>query len=438
LAGSPAVWNTAMVFFQAALLAGYAYAHLAIDRLGVRRQSAWHLLILLGPLCVLPLALPAQWTPPTQSNPIPWLLGVMAVTVGVPFFALSTTAPVLQKWFAATRHRAAADPYFLYAVSNVGSMLALLGYPLVVEPHFSVAQQSRYWMWGYGLLVGLIGLCAAGLWRSQAGKPSSARPADPAPGTAEKLPLRRRLRWALLAFVPSSLMLSVTTFLSSDVAVVPLMWVIPLALYLLTFILVFARRTLLPQSGLARVFPMLVVALVLLFNLQATQPIAGLMLLHLATFFVGAMLCHAQLAADRPAPVHLTPFYLWMSVGGVLGGIFNALVAPLIFNSIVEYPLTLMLACVVGLRAARDDSSLARMKDWVWPGLFGLGTAGIILLGEKLHFATNAVVTGLLLGVPTLICYLFSRSPASLCPGGGRAAARGQLLSRRKRARVAG
>ncbi len=433
LGGSPAVWNTAMVFFQSALLAGYAYAHGGAARLGVRRQAWLHLVVLLLPLAVLPIAIPGGWSPPTSGNPSWWLLGLMTVAVGLPFFAVSATSPLLQQWFAATGHRQAGDPYFLYAASNIGSMVALLSYPLFVEPHFHLAQQSHYWTWGYGLLVLLIAGCAAWLWRPGNGGAARVAGASAAiPRTSEKLTMQRRLHWVLLAFVPSSLMLGVTTYLSSDIAVVPLLWVIPLAIYLLSFILVFARREIIPRMLLTRAFPILLVALVMLFNMQAAEPIAGLMLLHLGTFFVAAMLCHGRLAADRPSAAHLTQFYLWMSVGGVLGGMFNALVAPMIFDSIAEYPLVLMLACVAGLRAEGAAAVPAPVKDWVWPVVLGAAATALVMLVQGSRFRTDAAITGLLFGIPALVCYFFSRRPLRFALGIGAILLAGSFFQREK------
>ena len=439
LGGSPAVWNTAMVFFQAALLAGYAYAHAGAAWLGVRRHAALHLVVLLLPLAVLPIAIPAGWTPPTQGNPSPWLLGLMAVAVGLPFFAVSATSPLLQRWFAATGHRQASDPYFLYAASNLGSMAALLAYPFLVEPHLRLAQQSRLWMWAYWLLVALIAACAAMLWKTEGTSEQKIQTPKSKLQNRESLPAARRLRWVFLAFVPSSLMLGVTTYLSSDIAVVPLMWIVPLALYLLTFILAFARREWIPRLLLVRAFPMFVIALVLLYNLQAAEPIGGLIALHLLTFFVGELLCHGRLAADRPAPEHLTEFYLWLSVGGVLGGGFNALLAPVIFHSIVEYPLALVLACVAGLGLAASDTSAFRsaglpaaLRACVMPVIFGVVTTALVLFVERTPYRTNPVVTGLLFGVPALVCFLFSRQPLRFAVGVGALFVAGSFFQREK------
>lgn len=232
----------------------------------------------------------------------------MVVAVGAPLFAVSTTSPLLQRWFAASGHRRAADPYFLYAASNLGSLLALLSYPLWLEPNLSFIQQSRLWQWGYVALAALLAACALGLWKSASRAPPDVV-ASVVARSVETLSSRRRLRWVLLSFAPSSLMLGVTTYLSSEVAVVPLLWIIPLALYLLTFVLVFASRPILPEPLLVRALPVAFVALVMVINLQGTQPIGWLMLLHVVAFFLATMLCHGRLAADRPETAHLTEFF---------------------------------------------------------------------------------------------------------------------------------
>jgi len=415
LGGSPAVWNTAMVFYQSALLAAYGYAHVSTTRLGVRRQAAWHLVLLAVPLAFLPVAVPAAWPAPPSSAPLPWLLGLMAAAVGLPFFAIAATSPLLQKWFAGTSHRRAADPYFLYVASNAGSMLALLSYPVLVEPRWRLAEQSRGWMWAYGLLVLLTAACAVCLWKSPAPAAASA-PAVPARLLPDRPAGRRRLHWAWLAFVPSSLLLSVTTYLSSDVAVVPLLWIVPLAIYLLTFILAFARRPLLPRPWLARALPLLLAPLVMTLNMKPSQPMGALMLLHLATFFVAATLCHTILAADRPPAAHLTEFYVWISIGGAVGGLFNALIAPVIFHSVVEYPLMLVLVCLADVPIGpRPWRSL--LGELPGPALLALGTAGAILAVHASRLRADALTGGLLFAVPTLLCFLFSHRPLRFALG---------------------
>jgi hypothetical protein len=248
LGGTPAVWNTCMLFYQAALLGGYGYVHLLNSRVEPRKQLLVHLALLAAPLLLLPIGLPPGWTPPDQSNPVLWVLLLLTVAIGLPFFVLSTTAPLLQKWFSWTDHPSARDPYFLYAASNAGSMLALLGYPLFIEPWLPLrgtqgVTQTRLWSAGYGLLVLLIGLCAwyvrraQAVWMAETPHESSA-PAVPAPSP---LTAPTCARWILLAFIPSSLLLGATTHLTLNVAAIPLLWVVPLALYLLSFIIVFAK-----------------------------------------------------------------------------------------------------------------------------------------------------------------------------------------------------
>ncbi|MBM4285084.1 MAG: hypothetical protein FJ128_07525 [Deltaproteobacteria bacterium] len=412
LGGSPAVWNTCMVFFQAVLLAGYAYSHLTPRWLGVRRQAVAHLGLLLLIALTLPLALPSGQHPPTAGNPIPWLLLMLALAVGLPFFILSTTAPLLQKWFAHTTHTHAGDPYFLYGASNLGSMTALAGYLVLVEPYLPLGSQARFWSAGYGALAVLVFGCAVLLWRSPASSPAAAATtspitgADPAPPT-----LGRRLYWVLLALVPSSLMLGVTNHITTDIAAVPLLWVIPMALYLLTFVLVFARRPLLPHRLMVggETFAVLLVAI---FFAVPTRGVWLLFPLHLAAFFLMAMVCHGELMKSRPDPAHLTEFYLWLSVGGVLGGIFNALVAPVAFSSLVEYPLAIVMACLLRPSEARSPGGL---RPWL------LDLSLPLYLGLLLVAVTAGILVGLerLLGkiVPdsAFLVFLATTSIAGLC-----------------------
>jgi len=341
LGGSPGVWNTAMVFFQAMLLGGYAYAHLTTKFLSVRAQAMVHIILLAVCTIVLPVAIPEAWSnPPATENPIPWMLGMMAVAIGGPFFVLAGTAPMLQRWFSTTDHPDAQNPYFLYAASNAGSMVALLGYPIVIEPLLGLQQQSQFWMYGYLLLIALI--AAAGF---MARKPAATMAYDPhLPANSTVPTTRMRLLWLMLSFIPSSLMLGVTSYITTDVASAPLLWVLPLALYLLTFIIVFARRCTLtvPTAFKWQSFVMVLVALMFIrdpFTIKAIS--VGL---HLVAFFLCALTCHLALAHRRPTPQYLTEFYLIMSLGGVLGGIFNSLIAPFLFVIPLEYSLILCLS----------------------------------------------------------------------------------------------
>jgi spermidine synthase len=343
LGGTPAVWNTCMLFFQAALLGGYLYAHVGAKRLGVRRQAAVHVALLAVAAALLPISV-AGAAPQGGAAPIPWLLLLMLTTVGLPFFALSATGPMLQKWFAGTGHPGAANPYWLYAASNLGSMIALLGYPFVMEPRLRLMEQSRVWAAGYALLAVLMAACAYLLWRLA---PAGAATADDAPAEeAAPLPGRVKALWVALAFVPSSLLLSVTTFITTDVTPAPLLWVVPLALYLLTFTLAFATRPPLRHRWVLAVQPFLIGTVALLMMHAWTREPVLVIAIHLLVFFVIALVCHGELARRRPPVVHLTAFYLWISVGGVLGGIFNVLVAPVLFSRLWEYPIVLTLACL--------------------------------------------------------------------------------------------
>lgn len=372
LGGSPAVWNTAMVFFQAALLAGYAYAHALAKYLPLKRQVVVHLTVLAVASLALPVALPAGWTPPRESNPVLWLIGYLVVGVGMPFFVVSATAPLLQGWFSQGDHHHAEDPYFLYGASNLGSVLALLGFPLILEPEWTLGQQGWGWALGYGALASMIALCGRWAWRQPPPTDDEDDSATPAPAWP------RRLHWLALAFVPSSLLLGVTTHITTDLAAIPLLWVAPLLLYLLTFVIVFARRPLLPHGWMVALQPLLLAPLALYFS--ATAPIEALFPLHLAAFFVTAMVCHGELAARRPAADHLTEFYLWLSAGGVLGGMFNALIAPIVFNGVYEYPLIVAVACLLRPPALNLGASRWWM-DLLAPAVL----AGGLFAGKSWH-----------------------------------------------------
>jgi hypothetical protein len=416
LGGTPAVWNTCMVFFQAALLLGYAYSHALSTWLGSRRGSVVHLAVMLLPALVLPIAIgdDAFRSAAASDHPVLVILGQLSLGVGLPFFVLSTTAPLLQRWFSDTGHPAARDPYFLYAASNVGSMVALLGYPLVVEPILPLDGQSWYWMWGYAVFAALVAACAATLWRNRTPAPEASVTPEPE-RAADPLTWPRRLWWVFLSFVPSSLLLGCTTYISTDLAPIPLMWVVPLALYLLTFILVFAKRPPIPHQLASRVLPIAVLALVLQVLMVATQfrglPFWVLPLIHLFTFFVVALVGHGELAKDRPAPVHLTEFYLWMSVGGVLGGVFNALVAPVVFQhtGLTEYPLALVLGCLLRPRGKNADGTPHQTTVWdvILPAALCAGTVGLLLLTRALDMEPGPVRNGIAFGLPCVIAFTF-------------------------------
>ena len=448
LGGLPSVWNTCMVFFQAMLLLGYAYAHLSTHWLGQRRQAFLHLGLLLLPALVLPLGVAKSLVPGGETNPVFAVLMLLTVSVGLPFFLVSTTAPLLQSWFAHTSHPAARDPYFLYAASNVGSMLALLSYPFLIEPHLTLGNQQVSWTVGYGFLALLTAGCAMLLWRSpspglltDSAKESVRPPAADLPKT-DTITLGRALRWVALAFVPSSLLLGVTTYITTDIATIPLLWILPLALYLLTFILVFSRLPALVHTIMVLILPLalLMVAFLMLSHLRVWMSITILM--HLSVLFVVAMVCHGELAHDRPAAGSLTKFYLLMSLGGVLGGMFNALLAPVLFDSLAEYPVGLVLAALlmpslgkkparrwsldvlaldlllplgVALVALEFLSSFSASRRVISPERMEMISAQVSQMADRLSvwfgLKTFPLGTFLIFGIPLLVCYALGWRP---------------------------
>ena len=355
LGGTSQVWTTAMLFFQLCLLGGYAYAHGTTRYLSIKYQAILHLVLLAIFVVVLPFAIPDGWTPPENKNPTFWQLSLMAITVGGPFFVVSGCAPMLQRWFSVTPHKDAHDPYFLYGASNLGSMSALLAYPVVIEPLLSLSKQTQFWMYGYVILIASIFVCFLLIWNksnTQALKAATNQANDNASPITSSL----RLKWITLAFIPSSLMLGVTTFVTTDIASVPLLWVIPLALYIGTFILVFARKPLFRPEHLTLTSGLGVIALVMVMILIKEMYLypALLVSIHMLVFFIVALTCHTDLARSRPSAQHLTEFYLIMSFGGALGGIFNAIIAPNAFVLPVEYAIALGLAMF--MRYANDST----------------------------------------------------------------------------------
>ncbi len=434
LGGSPEVWNTALVFYQALLLGGYLYAHLSTTRMGFRRQILLHAGLMLLALFLLPVGIPRGWSPPSASNPIPWLLALFAVGVGFPFFMVTTSSPLLQRWFSLTGHQGASDPYFLYAAGNLGSVMGLLAYPTLAEPLLRVKEQALWWAVAYGGLVAMTGFCAFLLWRSRTSHPHCTNPgvqespqrfdpADEKSGSARReqgdgksalsrTPMARRLRWMALAFVPSSLMLSVTTYATTDIASVPMLWVIPLGIYLLTFVIAFSRRPIIPHHLVVKLMPIILVPLVVALAERGTDPIAAVIPLHLISFFLVAMTCHGELVRDRPAVAHLTEFYLYLSIGGVLGGSFNALLSPMIFKNVAEYPIVVALSCLfLPAEKNRGNSSATKVLDVAAPCLLGLATALLVITMQHFRVGPRPLAAAIMFGIPAVISFSFSRRP---------------------------
>ena len=401
LGGSAAVWTTCVLFFQATLLLGYLYAHVTLRWLGARRQALLHVVVMASAVALLPLRL-GSGTPAGDGSPVVWLLSTLAVRLGLAFFALATMAPVVQRWFATLPVPSASNPYFLYAASNTGSMLGLLAYPFLLEPWWGTGTQAIAWAVGYGLLLMLTAACAVYVRRD--GRTLPALPADGATSWTQKA------RWTALAFVPSSLMLGVTTHISTDLASIPLLWVLPLGLYLLTFVLVFATRQLYSRKLVARALPILVLIALVSVAFQSQSP--WLIPVHLATFFTAALACHDLLARARPDARDLTSFYLWMSFGGMLGGVFNTLLAPQVFTGIFEYPIVLVLACLL-----RPSPGYQRRRLEPW-GLFVASGVVPPLAGACL-WAIGQVPPGVSLGAALLVSSIL---PAALSVAANRRA----------------
>lgn len=340
LGGSPAVWNASMVFFQAALLVGYIYAHLLARLKDLKVQAALHAAVLGLAALALPLRVSGAFGPPDYAHPALWLLAVLAVSVGAPFAAASATAPLLQAWYARSGRADAHDPYYLYAASNLGSFAGLLAYPALIEPLLGLKAQAAAWQWGYWAVAALILTAAAAALLSggEQGALAQERAASPAPAPA------RRLYWMGAAAVPSALVLGVTLHISNSVGSTPLFWVLPLALYLATFVLAFSRSAerLAPAARAAYPFGLLLLLGSYLLPGQWVPVASG----NLAGFFLSALLCHLALARSRPAADRLTEFYFFVSLGGVIGGSAAALLAPLVFNNVYEYPLALAAAAL--------------------------------------------------------------------------------------------
>jgi hypothetical protein len=363
LGGSPAVWSVAMVFFQSLLLGGYAYAHY-LNLLENRAIAvAVHVVLLVAAFLTLPLSISTSFGTPPSSGYALWLLALFAMSIGLPFFALAANNPLLQAWFVRTGHPNAPDPYFLYASSNIGSFLALLSYPVLLEPMLTLRTQNMLWSGGYGLLIVLIAGCGWLLVRSPPvamAMPRSEQIAAPAPTW------QLRARWIFLAAVPSGLLIAITAHVSTDVAAVPLMWVLPLSLYLLTWVLVFQSRPLLPHTWMLALQPVAIAVIIALLAYSGTPKLLLMLAGHLVSFFVIAMACHGELARTRPSASHLTGFYVALSFGGMVGGLFAGLVSPYSFSWIAEYPILLALAVLCRPTA---EPRLASLNRWYWPFL---------------------------------------------------------------------
>lgn len=420
LGGAPAVWNSAMLVYQALLLGGYAYAHW-LGKLRVRSQAIVHLSLLAIAALMLPIHLVAGNPGPAES-PALWVPWLLLWSIGPLFFAVSAQAPLVQRWYAAAT--GGRDPYPLYAASNLGSFAGLLSYPLLVEPRMALAGQADLWSVGYVLLGAMMIACAfvlprAGVDTSEAGL------------VVERAPtLRARAFWVLLAFVPSGLMLSTTTFITTDIVAMPMLWVVPLGLYLLSFTIAFSER----RNAAALMVKLSPVVLLCIGGLSINnapgKPILTA-IIELVLLMTVAVTLHARMYDSRPAPAHLTSFYLAMSLGGVLGGIFSGLLAPLIFDWTYEHPILVLIAGLLVpqpilfpfverlweprgrrialtilmalLSAGIAYLAIARPFRWLWDsgptyGALALGVLTLFCIGRRLPFMIGLVAMILVFG----------------------------------------
>lgn len=392
LGGSPSVWAVSMVFFQAALLGGYTYAHVLNRYLDGTQALLTHIALLVIALFALPIALPAFAAEPPPGDAYFWLVGVLTLGVGLPFFAVSANAPLLQSWFARSGHSHAGDPYFLYGASNVGSMLALLSYPVLLEPVFGLSEQAALWAVGFGLLATLIAVCGTLMLAGSAtSAPAVSRSSPSSMETIEieSISTRDRTVWIALAFVPSALLVAFTTFLTTDIASAPFLWVLPLAAFLGTFIITFRDQPLIPHAFLLNRQAMIVGLAIF-----ATASVSAMawniaMAASLAAFLLVTLICHRELYLRRPAASKLTEFYLLMSLGGVLGGIFAALIAPKIFTTVFEFPLLLAVSLLM-----RPDILDDRFDRQAWWRATGWVVAIAAVLFAAMTLISSGVVEG--------------------------------------------
>lgn len=405
LGGAAAVWITCLLFFQLMLLTGYGYAHILERYAGVRGQALTHSIMMLAVFAFLPVG----FTPPSgasaSAHPSAWLLWELIKSVGLPFAVVSTTAPLLQNWLSKTPAGSARDPYFLYAISNAGSLIALLAYPLIVEPHIGVRIQSRWWLAGYAALTLMVLAAATLVWKTL----RQNLPAN-SPTAADAPTWRLRLFWLAAALVPSALMLAVTNHILLNLASVPFLWIIPLAVYLVTFMAAFGRRIHLSPAMLSRIVP---VILLVFFPFVAvsrgveTRYMWYLVAIHILILLAGALLCHTALAARRPSPRHLTEFYFWIALGGALGGAFTAVVAPSIFRTVVEYPL--LVALIAFFRESRNPDTEINGGDLILPAVLGFLVVGASKLMQwaSVDISADLKTTIAVDAAIVLIAYLF-------------------------------
>lgn len=386
--GSPGVWTTCMLFFQMLLLGGYAYAHVLCRVCRPRTQAIVHLVLLAAALATLPITPDDAWKPRVSGDPTWHILALLLVSLGLPYLVLAATGPLMQEWFRRTAP--GVSPYRLYALSNVGSLLALVSYPFYFETAFTRVAQAQFWSWGLVFYALCCGVCAWRIWRQApfnvAAQDNAAAAADGS-GVAALPPSRaQRLLWLALPACASILLLAVTNKMCQDVAPTPFLWVLPLALYLLSFIICFDSPRWYSRFYYTLALVVALVAVCQALFEGADMGIVRQIVTYSATLFVGCMICHGELYNLKPHPKHLTSFYLMIAAGGAIGGLFVALVAPAIFNN--YYEMHLSLALVVVLLLVISIRGKSALRPWRWRVLF------LLLAAAGLYGTTRAVHWG--------------------------------------------
>ena len=371
--GGPSVWTTCMLFFQLLLFGGYAYAHLLVLRLKPAAQVIVHVTLLVAALAVLPITPGEGWKPVTSDRPTASILVLLAACVGLPYFVLSSTGPLMQAWFR--RSYPGRSPYRLYALSNAGSLAALLSYPFVFEPSLDLSTQARFWSWGFAVFALLCAICTWAVWqrRNVADVGAVDALASSTAGPSLRPSFARRLSWLGLAACASIMLLATTNHLCQDVAVIPFLWVAPLSLYLFSFIVAFDHERWYHRRvfGIAAMVAILAVASATWFTVVAWQSGQSFdfyqqLFVYFSALFLICMICHGELARLRPDPAYLTSFYLIIAAGGAIGGILVTLVAPLVFSTFLEWQIGLIISFLLAAVAAFVGEGPATAGAWRW------------------------------------------------------------------------
>lgn len=380
--GSPEVWTTCMLFFQVFLLGGYAYAHFIVRYLSPRTQAVVHVAVIIAALAVLPIIPAAAWKPQGADYPTLRILLLLSACIGLPYFVLSATGPLMQGWF--NRTNPSASPYRLYSLSNAGSLLALVSYPFIVEPALSRATQANVWSWSLGAFAVFAGVCAVWLWKHHQPQKLPTGEKDACRNAQVKTSWGIRLLWLALPAGASVELLAVTNKICQDVAVIPFLWILPLCLYLLSFIICFHHERWYVRPVFLGIFIVSIVAVVLVRTQSVELPVIQQIAMYSAVLFACCMVCHGELYRLRPDPKHLTGYYLMIAAGGAIGGVFVAVIAPLLFNTYLELHLGLLACCLFVLLADKKSMLRQGSRRWVWIGLIVLvGVAAIFAEGHR-------------------------------------------------------